>query len=71
MTYLSQLRAELAETNMDVLAPEAAFFVRGGKGKGKGSNKSSGSKSGKSSKKGRKGHGHGHGHGGWGNRCCC
>ena len=67
MTNLSQLRAELAETKMDILAPEAAFFVRGGKGKSKGSNKSSGKRSGKSSKKG----GHGHGYGGWGNGCCC
>ncbi len=63
MTNLSQLRAELAETKMDILAPEAAFFVRGGKGKSKGSNKSSG----KSSKKRR----NGHGHGGWSNGCCC
>jgi hypothetical protein len=63
MTYLSKLRAELAETHMDVLAPQAAFMVKGG-----GSSKSK-KKSKKNSKKNSKG-GNNYG-GGYGCGCGC
>jgi hypothetical protein len=62
MTYLSKLRAELAETHMDVLAPQAAFMVKGGGSKSK-------KKSKKNSKKNSKG-GNNYG-GGYGCGCGC
>lgn len=64
MTYLSKLRAELAETHIDVLAPEAAFMVKGGSSKG-------GSKKKKSGKKNSKSGGYGGGYGGGGCNCGC
>jgi hypothetical protein len=69
MTYLSKLRAELAETQLDVLAPEAAFMVKGGTSSYGGSKKKSKKSRKKSGKKNSKGNG-GYG-GGWGCGCGC
>jgi hypothetical protein len=60
MTNLSQLRAELAENKMDVLTPQTAFMVKGGKSK-KGSKK-------KSKKNSKGGNNYG---GGYGCGCGC
>jgi hypothetical protein len=69
MTNLSTLRAELAEKNLDVLAPQAAFMVKGGSS----SHYSNGSKKNKSNKKSNKKNSKGNGGygGGWGCGCGC
>jgi hypothetical protein len=67
MTYLSKLRAELAETQIDVLAPQAAFMVKGGTSSGYASK--GGSKKKKSGKKNSKGGGGNSG--GYGCNCGC
>jgi hypothetical protein len=70
MTYLSKLRAELAETNIDVLAPEAAFMVKGGTSYG-GSKGGSKKKNSGGKKKSNKGGYGGYGGYGGGNGCNC
>jgi hypothetical protein len=59
MTNLSTLRAELAESKMDVLTPQTANMVRGGKNSKK-------NKSGKKNSKGGNNYG-----GGYGCGCSC
>jgi hypothetical protein len=62
MTNLSTLRAQLAENNMDVLTPQAANMVKGGKNSKK-------NKSGK--KNSKKGNNYGGYNGGNGCGCIC
>ncbi len=66
MTTLSTLRTQLAETQIDVLAPEAAFNVKGGWSSG---SSSSGSKKNKSAKK--KSKSGGYSSGGYSSGCGC